>query len=57
MADESVSTAPPTSGIPDPFKTPAFKRPEDAPPRAELLSSRIVNRQPGWTGTPSDDDS
>jgi hypothetical protein len=55
MPADSQSVAPPTSAVPDPFKTPAYHRQEDAPPRAELLSSRIVNRQVGWTGTPDDD--
>jgi hypothetical protein len=57
MAADSVSVAAPTSAVPDPFKTSVYHRQEDAPPRAELLSSRIINRQVGWTGTPSDEDS
>lgn len=42
---ENQSTAPPTSGIPDPFKTQPYTKQPGLPPPPVLLASRIVNRQ------------
>lgn len=39
------SVAPPTSAVPDPFKTPTYTKEDGAVPRALLVSSKITNRQ------------
>ncbi len=42
---ENKSVAPPTSAVPDPFKTPPYKRQSGAVPRPSLSHTRITNRQ------------
>jgi hypothetical protein len=42
---ENKSVAPPTSAVPDPYKTSPYKRQASEVPLANLKHGRITNRQ------------